>query len=177
MVSTEAKKIIGGLRSLIKLARVANYEIVWIHGHNGHCYYWANKIELGKHLPNSEKLVVLAHELGHIFDYTDNPPSIDEVVSMLKFADAYQVGTAYYNREVSAWGYAQYLLEQIGCWDVARPKFEACKSVALAAYKLRKDAAEKNGTNIPEPKAFAEAKEKVERQQGKDEFIKFIKDS
>ncbi len=156
-------KTVAGLRSLISLARLANYEVKWIPGHNGHCYYWANKIELGIHLVNTEKLIVLAHELGHIFDYTETPPDLSEAITIFKFNTIYQVSDIYYDREVRAWGYAKYLLEQVGSWEEVQVRFEQCKESALSSYKRRKESAEKNGTNVPDPVAFAEAKESIER--------------
>lgn len=153
-----SKSLAKELRELVKVSRAANFKISWIAGRNGHCYFWGNKIEIGIDLPIYDKIIVLAHELGHVLDYTDNPPGVDEVITILKFNDIYLSGESYYLREKSAWEYAAQILNQIGAWHKVEVRFLQCKKSALASYKIRKDRAIKFGNHIPKQEEFNKAK-------------------
>lgn len=160
-IGTRGEKILGGIKNLIKLARLAGYEIIWTPGRNGACLYWANKIEIGRGLSNTEKLVVLAHEIGHTFDYAQNKPDLQELVTLLEFWENYSHGERYFQREKSAWKYGKYLLEQIGVWPTVKSRFMGYRKKALAAYKKRLIAAREGGYHVPDPELYSVAMIKV----------------
>lgn len=171
------EKILGGIRSLIKLARLANYEIVWVPGHNGGCLFWANRIEIGLELPNTEKLIVLSHEIGHVFDYTENFPKLEEMVTIMEFWNNYSHGEMYFQREKRAWDFGKYLLEYVGVWTTVKNRYAQHRRSSLKAYRRRLETAQRAGTHTPDKASYAVALKKVQKELKLNGLTKTIKSS
>jgi hypothetical protein len=108
----------------------------------------------------TEKLVVLAHEIGHVFDYTNSFPQVEELTMMFEFPDHHSLGCVYLDREKKAWGYAEYLLDYIGILPTVRTSFLEFKRKALAAYRSRLYRARRTGSHMPEKAAYVAALKK-----------------
>lgn len=156
-IGARGKKITESIRALVKLARLAEYELKWVPGHNGECYFWLRKIEMGRDLPMTEKLVVLAHEIGHVFDYTNSFPQVEELTMMFEFPDQYSLGPIYFDREKKAWDYAEYLLNYIGILSTIQTNFQSYKTKSLGAYRSRMYRAKRSGASIPDKKEYDKA--------------------
>lgn len=125
--------------------RRTGFQVHWIAGKTGACHHWAKFIEMGLDYSLSEKVITLAHELGHIVDKQRNHPDVEELVLILKFWHNYKLGEKYLAREKNAWRYAREALLQTNIWSDIRKEFYRIKASSLQAYRRQHLAAKKQG--------------------------------
>lgn len=146
-------------RKLLDIADAEKCRITEVPGDNGVAYALVeNKyVELGRDQSKLRKVIVLAHELGHILDYKKNPMLQaewdivngpvnlikDSAEAMGRLIELMGVGVKnwmksheYYEREKSAWEFAEQILQDTGLlkMDMAKKNFEDLKRSKLRSY-------------------------------------------
>jgi hypothetical protein len=126
--------------ALIAIAKVLGYKYKLIEGSQGKHYGWPNKVKeihVGRRLSAVDRVVVLAHEIGHILDVRANPYSPEETANILLHWETYTLSQMYYSREKAAWKQAKVLLHQMGGYERVRKRFQEIRGNCLMAYYHR----------------------------------------
>lgn len=127
----------GLYKVLIATARSLGYKFHLVGGESGtHTGFPGQKkiIEVGKDQPLPDKIVYLAHEIGHALDFIHDTPKVGEVITVLKNWEAYRLSDKYYQREKSAWRHAKSMLENMKGYKVVKVRFGQLRTRGLASY-------------------------------------------
>lgn len=149
------KNLLGLYRVLINLAKRMGYRYESVSGSNGRILLFGeglefklgNKfevkveisgtptIEVGREQSMVDRVVTLAHEVGHAFDYYYNPPGVGELARFCFSGEKYLNSWENYEREESAWRYAKHILQWLRSYHMVSEPFEELRESCLDIYK------------------------------------------
>jgi hypothetical protein len=122
----------------VALARNSGYKYELVSGSNGECNLFAPEgekwLRIGRDQPISGKIVVIAHEIGHILDHYTNPISEKEIEHIVADEEGWQRSRSTYEREKAAWSLGKELLKVMGGLSSVAARFESTRKSCLRAY-------------------------------------------
>lgn len=136
-------------RALIVTARSLGYKYKLVSSDTGKHFGYPNQekaIHIGRDQPLTDKVILLAHEIGHGLDLSYNPFPVNELVEMLINWDTYETGRIYYKREKAAWKHAKDTLSLMGGFKLVKPRFQQLRKRGLSAYYRRMIKAQNGNT-------------------------------
>lgn len=123
--------------SLIYTATNMGYKYSLVKGKGGsHCGYpgQIKKIQIGKNQPRVDKVIILAHEIGHALDLMYNPLTVQEVKILLEDWEEYEKSDKFYTREKDSWRRGRSLLLNLGAYKMTRDRFYELREEGLRSY-------------------------------------------
>lgn len=127
-------------RALILLARRVGYKHESVTGDNG----WhkggysgtggKKTIGIGRDQALVDKVIIMAHEVGHALDMIETPVTIKEYLLVIRNWENYRKSTHYYRREKAAWAQAKRLLSNMGGYKAVALRFRQLRTRNLAEY-------------------------------------------
>lgn len=151
----------GLYRALVATARQLGYEYRLIDGINGYHFGYTTagdnrRIEIGRDLTLTAKIIILSHEIGHALDHIHDPPGVKELLEMLVDWEAFKLTPQYYEREKTAWLHGKNLLEQMGGYSAVRSHFTVTRRNCLRRYyyRMRKYAGRNTTADIRRPRSM-----------------------
>jgi hypothetical protein len=123
--------------ALTTAAKTLGYKCHAVPGRNGqhHGYpHQEKEIFVGRDQSLTDRIVVLAHEIGHALDLFRVPISMMEMIAITLGWEKYKLSREYYERERQAWCHAERLLRNMGGYKAVRTRFKRLKEEGLSAY-------------------------------------------
>lgn len=110
------------------------YTYVTPKGANGHHRTDGDAIKeiiVGRDQSLEDRVIILAHELGHAMDFTHNPMTLQECMDNMDGT----ITASRVAREVIAWEYGKTLLTDMKCFHYVQERFIEYKRIALGGYR------------------------------------------
>lgn len=133
-------------KALVSFAKKLNYKVLSVPGSSGgHASDGVKvfEIHVGRNQSLEDKVITLAHEIGHALDYAHSPIGIAEKARrLLGTVDLLAV-----SREVAAWGYGRELLVDMDCYRFVIDRFHEMRNYGLSTYNSALEKKDKPNEN------------------------------
>lgn len=130
----QSKTVLAAFNRLTTVAGKLQYTCWYVPDAGGQHFFAQRLITIGRDQSFLDRLITLAHELGHVADLAQRPFSEDEVAVFSHSWEDYERSLENLRREQHAWAYARALLVQLGVWSEVRGRFRELRDTALNAY-------------------------------------------